>query len=74
MLLDGVEAMLLANWIYERNFGRVRPNLREQIQINCIDSLRVLIDQNVDSSYISRRSRVRLRSGADAEQRENCGK
>jgi hypothetical protein len=29
LLLDGIEAVLLAQWIDERDLGRVRPDLRE---------------------------------------------
>jgi hypothetical protein len=29
LLLDGIEAVLLAQWIDERDFGRVRPDLRD---------------------------------------------
>jgi hypothetical protein len=29
MLLEGTESVLLAQWIDERDLGRVRPDLRE---------------------------------------------
>jgi len=39
MLLDGIEAVLFAQRIDKRDLGRVRPNLREKLQIDRVYAL-----------------------------------
>jgi hypothetical protein len=36
---NGVEAVLFAQGINEGDVGRMRPDLRQQLEVNCIDRL-----------------------------------
>jgi hypothetical protein len=73
MLLDGVVAMLLTQRIDKRNLGRMRPDLREQFQVDRIDSLSVLNYECVDRRDIGRRTGVSLRDGASWDEAKNGG-
>jgi hypothetical protein len=52
-LRDNIETVLLAQWIDERDLGRVRPDLQEQAEIHSIRSFGVLLDEVVDRLVIT---------------------
>lgn len=57
ILLNGLEAVLLAQWIDEGDVGGVGPDFGEQLEIHRVDSLSVLIEQTVNGKIINRRRR-----------------
>ena len=73
MLLDGIEAVLFAQRIDKRDLGRVRPNLREQIQINIVHCFAVLLYEPVNGCDIRRSARVRLRDAEGGDETEKSG-
>ena len=70
LLLDGIEAVLLAQWIDERDLGRVRPDLPQQVQIDSIDSFGILLDEVVDCRDVAPRARVGLGGGERGHETE----
>src|ERR1700721_3843648 len=73
MMLDGIQSVLLAQWIDERDLGRVRPDLREQGQINSIHSFGVLLNEVVDCCDVTPRAGVGLGGGERGHETENSG-
>jgi len=73
LLLDGIETVLLAQRIDERDIRRVRPDLREQVQIYSIHSFRVLLDEVVDGRDVPPRAGVGLGGGVRGHDADNSG-
>jgi hypothetical protein len=62
MLLDGIEAALFAQWIDKRNLGRVRPDLREEVQVNRVYGFGIPLYEVVDRLDVAGRSGILLGS------------
>jgi hypothetical protein len=62
MLLDGIEAVLFAQWINKRDLRRVRPDLREQVQVDRVYSFGIPLYEAMDRLDVGGRSGILLGS------------
>jgi hypothetical protein len=64
MLLYGVEAMLFTQRIDKRDLGGMRPNLREQVQVDRVYGFGIPLNEVVDLFDVGGRSGILLGSSA----------
>ena len=69
MLLDGIEAMLFAQRIDKRDLRRVRPNLREKLQVDRVYGFGIPLNEVMDLFDLGGRPGIllgRIRPSIDA--------
>jgi hypothetical protein len=64
MLLDGIEAVLFAQRIDKRDLRRVRPNLREKLQVDRVYGFGIPLNEVMDLFDLGGRPGILLGSGA----------